>query len=75
MTEKAPSWPRLEEGSRPGVRSSVSGPNQMAPKQGVSSAGVVAETGRMPLVLQPMSVASQSQGWDGVSGSTAPQVR
>ena len=39
------------------------------------AAGVVAETGRMPLVLQLMAAANQSQGWDGVSGSTAPRVR
>jgi hypothetical protein len=41
----------------------------------VSSAGVVAETGRMPTVDQATSAASQSQGWDDVNGSTAPRVR
>jgi hypothetical protein len=71
----AASCPRLGEGSRPGVRSSVSGPNQTTPKQGVSRAGVVAETGLMPLVLQLMAAASQSQGCEGFKGSTAPRVR
>ena len=69
------SCPRLGEGSRPGERSSISGPSQMAPKQGVSSAEVVADTGRTPTDDQGTSVGSQTQGCEGFKGSTAPRVR
>jgi hypothetical protein len=47
----------------------------MAPKQGVSSAEVVADTGRTPTVDQATSVTSQSQGCEGSNGSKAPRVR
>jgi ribosomal protein S11 len=47
----------------------------MAPKQGVSSAEVVADTGRTPTDDQGTSVGSQTQGCEGFKGSTAPRVR